>query len=480
MNKISANNVTENLRTHSLQWDSDFIEGNGTSQLILNGKIGEGTITSYDISPELACLVYDATFFKEIRFEKDEAQMNPVYFLYCLEGYYYHKFSEDDDVKKLSRLQNVVVASGKNTKNIVVLPANVKLKMTVIFILKDKLKKSKKINRSLLIPALKYAVGLIDSEDKYKYFGNINIRASRFAEILINNKRKDAIGRLTTEAAILNLLKAQIEIFAENTSEDSEKMPLSEKEMSTVVDMVSYISSHLTEKITIQKLYQYTGLSPQKLQLATQFLYGESLNSFIRTIRLEYAKDLLTTTDKNISEVLFEVGFSSRGYFSKIFKERFGVLPNEYSDYLNTKQANFELSYKSDFKHDTDSEDVENIISAAITKNKLLNVTGCLIVYQKSFFQILEGSKKDVLEIYRSIRKDNRHKNVEIIWKGIKVKRLFEDWSMALISEKGNLNVKLNGELKYINIKELMNNNEDETIAMEILWRRVRNILKAS
>ena len=480
MNKISANNVTENLRTHSIQWGSDFIEGNGTSQVILNGKIGEGTITSYNISPELACLVYDATFFKEIRFEKDEAQMNPVYFLYCLEGYYYHKFSEDDDVKKLSRLQNVVVASGKTTKNIVILPANVKLKMTVIFILKDQLKRKTKFNRSLLIPSLEYAVGLIDSDDKYKYFGNINIRASRFAEILINNKRKDAIGRLTSEAATLNLLKAQIETFAENTSEESVKTPLTETEMDTIVKMVSYISSHLTEKITIQRLYEYTGLSPQKLQLGTKFLYGESLNSFIRTIRLEYAKDLLSTTNMNISEVLYEVGFSSRGYFSKIFKERFGVLPNEFLNYLNSKETNFELSYKSDFEKSTDSKDVEDIIKVAINKNKEFNVTGCLIVYQKTFFQILEGSKKNVLEIYKTLKNDKRHKNIKLIWKGAKINRLFGDWSMALISEKGNLNVKLNGELRFINIKELINSNEDETIAMEILWRRVRNILKAS
>jgi AraC-like DNA-binding protein len=480
MNKISANNITENLRAHSLEWDSDFIEGNGTSQVILNGEIGEGTVTSYTISPELGCLVYDATFFKEIRFEKDEAQMNPVYFLYCLEGYYYHKFSEEDDVKKLSRLQNVIIASGKNTRNIVVLPANVKLKMTVIFVLKNKLDKNENTNRELLISSLKYVIKLINSDNKYKYFGSIDIKASRFAEILIDNKRKDAIGRLTAEAAALNLLKAQIETFAESSSDENVKLPLTEKEMDIVVNMVSYISSRFTEKITIQQLYEYTGLSPQKLQLGTKFLYGESLNNFIRSIRLEYAKDLLSNTNKNISEVLYEVGFSSRGYFSKIFKERFGVLPHEFSNYLNSESTNFELSYKSDFEKNTNSTDIENIINTATVKNKKLNVTGCLIVYKKSFFQILEGPKNNVLEIYESIKKDKRHKNVQLIWKGSKINRLFEDWAMALISEKGNLNVKLNGELRFINIKELLNNQEEETIAMEILWRRVRNILKAS
>jgi AraC-like DNA-binding protein len=480
MNKISANNITENLRSHSLQWNSDFVEGNGTSQVILNGEIGEGTITSYEISSELACLVYDATFFKEIRFEKDEAQMNPVYFLYCLEGYYFHKFSEEDDVKKLSRLQNVVVASGKTTKNIIVLPANVKLKMTVIFILRDQLKINKKTRRPLLTSSLKYAVGLLDKQEKYKYFGNINIKASKFAEILIENKRKDAIGRLTSEAAILNLLKIQVELFAKNDTELNTKLPLSKNEMDTIVNMVSYVSNNLSKKITIQSLYKKTGLLPQKIQLGTKFLYGESLNSFIRTIRLEYSKDLLSNTDLNISEVLYEIGFSSRGYFSKIFKERFGVLPHKFSNYLDKEDVNFELSYKSDFSENTINKDVEKIIETSLINNKRLNITGCLIVYQKSFFQILEGPKTNVLSVFKKIENDKRHKNVNLIWKGSKVNRLFEDWSMALISKKGNLNLKINGELRFINVEELIKSKEDETIAMEILWRRVRNILKVS
>lgn len=480
MNKIAANNITENLKAHALHWDCDFIEGNGTSQVILNGVIGEGTVTSYDISSELACLAYDVTFFEEVRFEKDEAEMNPLYFLYCLEGYCYHKFSNDEDVNKLSRLQNVIVSSGKKTKNIIVFPSHVNIKMTVIFILKENLKKNNVKTRPLLTPALKHAVDLVDTEEKYTFFGNINIKASRFAEILINNKRKDAIGRLTSETAILNLLKAQIETFAKQTTSESEKLPLAGKEMDTIMSMVSYISSHLSEKITIKKLCKYTGLPPQKIQLGIQFLYSESLNSFVRTIRLEHAKDLLSTTDMNISEVLYEVGISSRGYFSKIFKNRFGVLPNEFSNHLDCGKVNFELSYKSDFNNGTSFKDIEDIVKNAIDKNSSLDITGCLIVYEKSFFQILEGPKKNVLDVFKSIEKDSRHKNIKLIGKGPKINRMFENWSLALISEKGNLNIRVNGDLKYINIKKLVASHEDETIAMEILWRRVKNILKAS
>ena len=49
----------------------------------------------------------------------------------------------------------------------------------------------------------------------------------------------------------------------------------------------------------------------------------------MRKIRLNKAREMLLTTEKNISEVAYEVGFSAPSYFTKCFKEEFGQLPNE-------------------------------------------------------------------------------------------------------------------------------------------------------
>lgn len=58
-------------------------------------------------------------------------------------------------------------------------------------------------------------------------------------------------------------------------------------------------------------------------------LTGKSITLFIRSVRLENAKSLLETTDQNVTEVSFEVGFSSPNYFSRIFQEEFGMAPSE-------------------------------------------------------------------------------------------------------------------------------------------------------
>ena len=61
-------------------------------------------------------------------------------------------------------------------------------------------------------------------------------------------------------------------------------------------------------------------------------LTGHSPSGFIRTIRMKRAAQLLTKGQLTVSEILFEVGIKSRSYFTKSFKDQFGVLPTEFAN----------------------------------------------------------------------------------------------------------------------------------------------------
>jgi AraC family cel operon transcriptional repressor len=70
-----------------------------------------------------------------------------------------------------------------------------------------------------------------------------------------------------------------------------------------------------TPEHTARTLLKYTGLTP-----------SEILNRF----RMDYAAAQLCTTDKNITEIAGECGFSSLSYFFQRFRERFQVSPRRY------------------------------------------------------------------------------------------------------------------------------------------------------
>ena len=67
-----------------------------------------------------------------------------------------------------------------------------------------------------------------------------------------------------------------------------------------------------------------------KLQEGFQSIFGKTVNEYIRDVRLTRALNILLAGNKNVSEVVYELGLSSRSYFSKIFKEKYGVSPGKY------------------------------------------------------------------------------------------------------------------------------------------------------
>ena len=49
----------------------------------------------------------------------------------------------------------------------------------------------------------------------------------------------------------------------------------------------------------------------------------------IRRLRLQRGRELLTTTDKTVSEIAYEIGFSTPAYFTKCYRDTYGETPTE-------------------------------------------------------------------------------------------------------------------------------------------------------
>jgi AraC-like DNA-binding protein len=60
-----------------------------------------------------------------------------------------------------------------------------------------------------------------------------------------------------------------------------------------------------------------------------------SPNKFIRNIRLKKAKELLKDDAISISSIAIDCGFSDPEYFARVFKQEFGVTPNEWRADIN-------------------------------------------------------------------------------------------------------------------------------------------------
>ncbi|MBA0882698.1 hybrid sensor histidine kinase/response regulator transcription factor [Flavobacterium undicola] len=92
---------------------------------------------------------------------------------------------------------------------------------------------------------------------------------------------------------------------------------------------------------SVQQFSQDLGMDRTVLYKKMQSITGLAPSEFIRSIRLKRAAQLLIQGQYPVAEVAEKVGFNTQKYFSKYFKEAFGVSPSKYAQ--NEKNADNEL-----------------------------------------------------------------------------------------------------------------------------------------
>ena len=92
---------------------------------------------------------------------------------------------------------------------------------------------------------------------------------------------------------------------------------------------ISLIEKELENpEFTPSRLAQELALSDSQLYRKLKAITNTSTALFMRGVRLEKAKGLLLTTDKTISEIAYETGFTDPNWFGKAFKEQFETTPS--------------------------------------------------------------------------------------------------------------------------------------------------------
>ena len=81
--------------------------------------------------------------------------------------------------------------------------------------------------------------------------------------------------------------------------------------------------------VSVEDLAADMNLSRVQLYRKVKAVSGSSPVELLRTARLNRAYQILLTTDKSVSEVAYAVGFTAPSYFTKCFKEEYGMVPGD-------------------------------------------------------------------------------------------------------------------------------------------------------
>lgn len=129
----------------------------------------------------------------------------------------------------------------------------------------------------------------------------------------------------------INALLSELMVCIMSESWHPEDKALPNKRAS-VLDVKTYIDEHYNEQIVLDELASRSYISKYYLTHSFKDQFGMTINSYLQSVRITHAKQLLRFSDKTLEQISVEIGINDPAYFSRLFKNIEGVSPSVYRE----------------------------------------------------------------------------------------------------------------------------------------------------
>jgi AraC-like DNA-binding protein len=97
-----------------------------------------------------------------------------------------------------------------------------------------------------------------------------------------------------------------------------------------ISDCLGYIHTHIKDRITIEDISSHTGKSVSYISRLFKSEMNVSVSDYIRTAKIDKAKNMLRYSQVSLAEISSYLSFSSQSHFIKLFKDETGMTPRKY------------------------------------------------------------------------------------------------------------------------------------------------------
>ena len=165
-------------------------------------------------------------------------------------------------------------------------------------------------------------------ETQSKSFEFISIRFRLTAQLDSGDFLADyyRIGRVTETCGDTEITEHFTEVWQSATS----NAPWKRFTIRGHLELIIAWLSRIDEEFTASKLSEMADLSESSMRRLFVKYTGKSPLEFVQDLRLVIAARRMLVTNERISSIAYSVGISNPNYFSRIFREKFGVSPHVY------------------------------------------------------------------------------------------------------------------------------------------------------
>lgn len=320
--------VIEIIDDLSNKLGAPVINGNAELTIEIPAEIGEGYIRGTSFDSGMGIISYYCKFYQDVEICFSLNTVHPLKFIFCSEGEVAHSFQNIEKQHRIEAYQNIIVSSSGYNGHSLFFRANIMTHVSSLEIVRGTFAHRTNYGFKDLDPTLQDLFKDAVAEKQFFYQGNYSIKAADLMEELNNKDFTGFLRSLYLEGKSYDMLVIQIAQYQDDEAVDRLPTILRKSDIQKVDYVARRILGDLSSNLTVESLAKEAGTNVNKLQEGFKYVYdGLTVNKYIQHKKLEAAKEMLITTDKNISEIVSAIGLNNRSYFSKIFKEKYGVNP---------------------------------------------------------------------------------------------------------------------------------------------------------
>lgn len=148
--------------------------------------------------------------------------------------------------------------------------------------------------------------------------------------IMIYDEMQQKNPELTIVRELLTTLFTMIE--SERIKRIPDHLNLYKNQDTTFKNFLNILEENFRRSEGVNYYAEKLFMSARNLNSITQNILQQSVSEIIETRKLIEAKNLLISTNKTISEIGFEIGYSDKAYFTRVFKKKSGQTPTEFRE----------------------------------------------------------------------------------------------------------------------------------------------------
>ncbi|HEX6431762.1 MAG TPA: two-component regulator propeller domain-containing protein [Niastella sp.] len=144
---------------------------------------------------------------------------------------------------------------------------------------------------------------------------------------------------------LLNLKSTMQSTYSKQIKVTAPEVVIESSDEKLLTIIVSYLEKNLSNpQLSVENLSKHLGMSRSTLYTKLLEITGQTPVEYIRLFRLNKAAVLMEKSNMTISEISYQVGFTTSNYFAKSFKGKFNMLPSEYIAKVRKGNQNNNLS----------------------------------------------------------------------------------------------------------------------------------------